>query len=97
MKRFLSTAILASTLLLSQVPSTNAEYKGKNKYGVDIFTLNLDLPEEQRFVEVSAHYKDFVVEVLNQYISIVPQPVLYLLQKLGGAIYYIQPEYYMEI
>jgi len=45
---------------LMAISTINAAYLGKNKFGIDRFTVNLDLPEEQRFVETSAFFKDSV-------------------------------------
>ena len=92
MNKSITILLLAALCLVSQ-----ADYLGKNKFGIDIFSVNLDLKEEQRFVEVTAFYKEKVLTVLDQYINLIPTPVLILAKKLGSAIYWIQPEYYMEI
>lgn len=78
-------------------PTCHGDYLGKNKYGVDIFSVNLDLPEQQRFVETSTYYKPYLLEVLNQYRNLIPAPLVWIIEQFGGAIFSIQPEYYMEI
>ena len=85
--------IIASILMLG----SQGAYKGKNAYGVDIFTVDLDLPEQQRFVEVSTYYKTFVLEVLDQYLALIPAPVLFIVDQVGAGLYWLHPEYYMEV
>jgi hypothetical protein len=53
---------------------------GKNEHGIDIFSIDLDLPEEQRFVEVTTYFKPYVLQVLKQYLDIIPTPVLWLVE-----------------
>jgi hypothetical protein len=36
----------------------NGTYLGKNQFEVDRFSVDFDLPEEQRFVETSFFYKE---------------------------------------
>ena len=57
MRRIATSIAIASLMAISTI---NAAYLGKNKFGIDRFTVNLDLPEEQRFVETSAFFKDSV-------------------------------------
>ena len=64
--------------IIAVLQLVSADYKGKNEFGVDIFTINLDLPEEQRFVEVSKYYKNFTLQILNQYMDLIPAPILVL-------------------
>ncbi len=78
MKKQLGFALIASFLMLLQ--PNNAEHLGKNKYGVDIFSVNLDLPEQQRFVEVSTYFKPYLLEVLDQYLNLVPAPLLWFIE-----------------
>jgi N-acylethanolamine-hydrolysing acid amidase len=59
---------------------TQADYLGKNKNGVDIFSVNLDLPEEQRFVEVTKYYKPYLLQALNQYMDLIPAPLLWFVE-----------------
>lgn len=87
-------AILIISLAAALV---SGDYLGKNQHGVDIFSINLDLPAEQRFVEVSAHFKKEANDVLDEYLNLIPWPLQYVLQKVAGYFWWIQPEYYMEI
>jgi len=91
----LGFVLLSITALLMSM--TQADYLGKNKYGMDIFSVNLDLPEEQRFVEVATYYKPYLLEVLNQYMDLIPAPLLWFVEQFSGYIYAIHPEYYLEI
>jgi len=75
MRRFSLYIALAAVLMFA---GSNAEYQGKNKFGVDVFTMDLDLAEEKRFEEVTAFYKDTVIQVLDQYMSLIPAPILIL-------------------
>lgn len=46
-------------------PMVQGDYLGKNANGVDMFSIDLDLPANQRFVEVSGYYKETVNTVLD--------------------------------
>lgn len=63
--RIQQLALFAASLFVVLVPTCHGDYLGKNPYGVDIFSVNLDLPERQRFVEVTTYYKPYLLEVLN--------------------------------
>jgi N-acylethanolamine-hydrolysing acid amidase len=63
--RIQQLAVLAASMFVLLAPTCHGDYLGKNKYGVDIFSVNLDLPEKQRFVETSTYYKPYLLEVLN--------------------------------
>lgn len=62
-----------------------------------MFTINLDLPAEKRFVEVSTHYKDAVSVVLNDYLYYIPWVIRYFMSDVAGYFWWIQPEYYEEL
>ncbi len=90
----LSLVLLA---LLGLLQPLHGEHLGKNKYGVDIFSVDLDLPEEKRFVETSTYFREYVQVVLKQYLDLVPAPLAWLVEKFGGAIGSRHPEYYKEL
>ena len=79
------------------VSTINGAYLGKNQYGIDRFSVDLDLPEEQRFVETSTFFKAPLIEVLKQYMDLVPPLLLNIVEGFGGQIAKIQPEYFREI
>jgi hypothetical protein len=85
---------LASLMAISTI---NAAYLGKNQFGVDRFSVNLDLPEEHRFVETTSYFREPLIQVLKQYMNLVPAELLTLIEGFGGQIAKIQPEYFKEI
>jgi hypothetical protein len=50
-------SIIAFASLMA-ISTINGAYLGKNQYGVDRFSVDLDLPEHQRFVETSLFFKE---------------------------------------
>jgi hypothetical protein len=56
---------IALTLLALGLSTIQSAYIGKNKFGVDVFTVDLDLPEEERFVETSKFFKEPLIQVLE--------------------------------
>jgi len=66
--------------LCFSAPMVQGDYLGKNKNGVDMFSIDLDLPANLRFVEVSGYYKDTVNAVLNEYLSYIPWVLQYALK-----------------
>jgi len=79
------------------ISTINGAYLGKNKFGVDRFSVDLDLPEEQRFVETSIFFKEPVNKVLKQYSNLIPPSLTFLVDQIGAQISEINPEYYNEI
>ncbi len=53
--RILSFALAALALSASV---TSGKFLGKNKNGVKMYQIDLDLPAELRFVDVAKDYKD---------------------------------------
>lgn len=94
MRRIATSIAIASLMAISTI---NAAYLGKNKFGIDRFSVNLDLPEEQRFVETTTFFKDSLNQVLKQYMDLVPTPLLYFVEMFGEQIAKINPEYHREI
>ena len=94
MRSIATSVALASMMAISTI---NGAYLGKNQFGVDRFSIDLDLPEEQRFVETSIFYKEPVNEVLKQYANLVPPTLIFLVEQMGAQISKINPEYYKEI
>ena len=93
--RSISTSVaLASMMAISTI---NGAYLGKNQFGVDRFSVDLDLPEEQRFVETSIFFKEPVNKVLKQYSNLIPPSLTFLVDQIGAQISEINPEYYNEI
>lgn len=56
----MNSKILAIGLLALTLSSTavSGKYLGKNKNGVSMYSIDLDLPPELRFVDVASDYKD---------------------------------------
>jgi hypothetical protein len=54
-KRILSFCLLALALT-----TASGKYLGKNKNGVKMYSINLDLPANQRFVDVGKDFKNEV-------------------------------------
>jgi phosphorylcholine metabolism protein LicD len=81
MRSIATSVALASIMAISTI---NGAFLGKNQFGINRFSVNLDLPEEERFVETSLFYKEHVVTVLKQYMDLVPESVLYILESFGA-------------
>jgi N-acylethanolamine-hydrolysing acid amidase len=94
MKSITTSVALASMVAISTI---NGAYLGKNQFGVDRFSVDLDLPEEQRFVETSIFFKEPVNKVLKQYSNLIPPSLTFLVDQIGAQISEINPEYYNEI
>ena len=94
MKSITTSVALASMMAISTI---NGAYLGKNQFGVDRFSIDLDLPEEQRFVETSIFFKEPVNKVLKQYMNLIPPSLTFLVEQIGAQISEINPEYYNEI
>ena len=92
--RILSLALLALTLTATL---TSGKFLGKNKHGVKMYSIDLDLPAELRFADVATDFKAEVKVVLDQYLSQIPWVLQVVLQELAGYFWWIQPEYYTEI
>jgi hypothetical protein len=54
----MKSKILATVLVALAATASQGAYLGKNSHGIDMYSIDLDLPAEQRFVEVSSAYKD---------------------------------------
>ena len=67
--QLLATAVIA---LFANTNMVQGEFLGQNRNGVNMFSINLDLPANQRFAEVSAFYKDAVNVVLDSYLEYIP-------------------------
>ena len=94
MRSITTSVALASMMAISTI---NGAYLGKNQFGVDRFSVDLDLPEEQRFVETSIFFKEPVNKVLKQYSNLIPPSLTFLVDQIGAQISEINPEYYNEI
>lgn len=94
MRSIATSVALASMMAISTI---NGAYLGKNQFGVDRFSVDMDLPEEQRFVETAIFFKEPVIEVLKQYANLFPPSLVFLVDEFGGQIAKINPEYYKEI
>jgi len=81
MRSIATSVAIASIMAISTI---NGAFLGKNQFGINRFSVNLDLPEEERFVETSLFYKEHVVTVLKQYMDLVPESVLYILESFGA-------------
>jgi hypothetical protein len=92
--RILSLALIALTL---SATVTSGKFLGKNKNGVKMYSIDLDLPAELRFADVATDYKDEVKVVLDQYLAQIPWLLKVVLQEIAGYFWWIQPEYYTEI
>ena len=92
--RILSLAIAALALSASV---TSGKYLGKNKNGVKMYQIDLDLPAELRFLDVAKDFKDEARFVINQYANQMPWVLQVVLQELAGFFWWVQPEYYTEI
>ena len=94
MKSITTSVALASMMANNTIKGA---YLGKNQFGVDKFSIDLDLPEEQRFVETSIFFKEPVNKVLKQYTNLIPPSLTFLVEQIGAQISEINPEYYKEI
>ena len=54
--RSIATSVALSSMMA--IYTINGAYLGKNQFGVDRFSVDLDLPEEKRFVETSIFFKE---------------------------------------
>jgi hypothetical protein len=92
--RILSLALAALALSASV---TSGKFLGKNKNGVKMYQIDLDLPAELRFLDVANDFKDEARFVINQYASQIPFFIQVALQEIAGFFWWVQPEYYTEI
>jgi hypothetical protein len=52
--------ILSLALLALALTATSGKFLGKNKNGVKMYSIDLDLPAELRFADVGTDYRDEV-------------------------------------
>lgn len=62
-----------------------------------MFTIDLNVAPKYRFNETSHFFKKEVHVVIDKYLSLVPDFLLFLVDGIGKIIYYIQPEYHEEL
>ena len=60
--RILSLAVAALAL---SATLTSGKYLGKNKNGIKMYQIDLDLPAELRFLDVAKDFKDEARFVIN--------------------------------
>ena len=92
--RILSLAVAALAL---SAALTSGKFLGKNKHGVKMYSIDLDLPAELRFKDVANDFKDQAKNVIDMYINQIPYLLQIVLQEVAGYFWWVQPEYYQEI
>lgn len=70
---------------------------GKNENGIDIFKIDLDKDAKHRFSETTVHFKKQIGVVLETFLTLVPDIVLDMIEYLGRALHWVNPEYYEEV
>ena len=69
---------------------------GKNKNGVDVFTIDLDQDPKERLKEPALHFKPHVLEAVDKFLNIIPENLHFVLDLLGNIILKSKPENYEE-
>lgn len=59
-----------------------------------MFTINLDLPPRERFVEVTSHLKDEALSVLNKYLDYIPSALVSIVSYSDWIPRLSHEEYY---
>lgn len=74
----------------------DAAYLGRNKFGLDIFTIDLSLPEKERFKETAQFYKTAVMDIFHQYEVLFPSYLQPLMTMVGRVLHFFHEGYYQE-
>ena len=87
-------SLLFSLMTLSLV---QAEYLGLNEGGVEMFTIDLDVPPRYRYKEVTEFKKEQALEVYRLYQDIIPASFHTAAETIGWLVRIQRPEFYEEV
>lgn len=59
-------------IFLSVMGVTYGKHLGENSHGIQIFSVDLDLPPYERFYEIAAYYKESGHAVIQSYLDYFP-------------------------
>lgn len=79
---------------LVSIQSTNVR---NNDNDIPKFVINLDLPPQERFVEVTKNFKDYTIKVIKLYLGYIPKIVQIIFKGISKLFWMIKPEYYKEL
>ena len=88
---------LVLLLAVFAIGCVNTAHLGKNEHGIDIFTIDMDMAPKYRFNETSLYYKEQVHVIVDMYLSLCPDFLLFLVDLIGKMIFYVQPENHEEL
>jgi N-acylethanolamine-hydrolysing acid amidase len=93
----MKTKQILALICVATIALTDGKYLGKNKNGIKMYSIDLDLPAEQRFVDIGKDFKEPANYVINQYLELIPWPVQLIMKEVAGMFWWVQPEYYQEL